>query len=571
MAYVPPNSIIKLLADVPIDSSFDHTLWFESANAQYNYFNSKAVRTFTNVSYTRKGRGYIKVEAPADQLYACNYMMYQNTTYSNKWFYAFCQVEYVNDTTSAVTFKIDNIQTWLFEFKDNMGQCFIERQHSETDEIGDNLVPEGLETGDYMYVNPRSPYLGDKKIVVAATFDTSLADAVGRVQSGVYNGINFNVFDFDATGVAACNSFLISATSAGKSDGIICVFMCPEFVLQSTLNDYIPYLTTYEPGNEFPSFQGYIPKNKKLWTAPYISLIVKTPDNAAEYAYEYFETIPQFRLTGVLSTQPTILLEPMHYKTFTTGNPGTDQGQVVDNFTEGMSLTGWPQCAFTVDAYKAWLAQNGATLAVNGALAVAGLGLTVANGIGSTGYNPSAMWYPGLGLGGSANDLLSANEYIAAGPPQYLGTQPKTTFNPSATGMVSSLGAIGNILAQIYQHSILPPHARGSCDATALYARGRFTFEFATKIIRREFAEIIDGFFSKFGYAIHKVKTPNIHARTRWTYIKTRGCQIHGNLPSDAVAEIQSIFDNGITFWADAINFGNYNLNNDVLLAPINP
>lgn len=569
MAYVPPNSIIKLLADVPIDSSFDHTLWFESTNAQYTYFNSKAVRTFTNVSYVRKGRGYIKVEAPADQLYACNYMMYQNSSYGNKWFYAFCQVEYVNDNTSAVTFKIDNIQTWLFEFKDNMGQCFIERQHSETDEIGDNLVPEGLETGDYMYVNPRSPYMGAKKIVVACTFDTNLDDAVGHVQCGVYNGIHFNIFNFDDTGVAACNSFLISATNAGKSDGIICVFMCPEFVLQQSGSNYIPYMITYEPGNAFPSFQGYVPKNRKLWTAPYISLIVKTPDNAAEYAYEYFETIPQFRLTAVLSTQPSILLEPMHYKTFTTGNPGTDEGQVVDNFTEGISLTGWPQCAFSVDAFKAWLAQNGATLAVNGALAVAGLGLTVANGIGSTGYSEAGMLYPTSdGLAGPSLPGMPLNGPDVYGPPQYMGSQPQTTFNPSATGMISSLGAIGNILAQIYQHSILPPHARGSCDATALYARGRFTFEFATKIIRREFAEIIDGFFSKFGYAIHKVKTPNIHARVRWTYIKTRGCQIHGNVPADAIAEIQGIFDNGITFWADTTNFGNYSLSNDVLLTP---
>lgn len=569
MAYVPPNSIIKLLADVPIDSSFDHTLWFESANAQYTYFNSKAVRTFTNVSYVRKGRGYIKVEAPADQLYACNYMMYQNTSYGNKWFYAFCQVEYVNDNTSAVTFKIDNIQSWLFEFKDNMGQCFIERQHSETDEIGDNLVPENLETGEYMITDQYVPDLGAMEICVLATFlyqpptgtatQGTIIDTPGMVYDGVYSGVWYNHWVFNDTGVMNVNNLISDATREGKADGILTIILCPSFffpVATQTYDAFDPVESTFTAITRSLTFDGYIPKNNKLFTSPYMSMVVKTPTNMAEYGYEYFKypSAPQFKMTGTFGGSPSILLEPLNYK---SDKVYTGQ-DITQNYMEGITLDGFPMCSFNVDTYKAWLAQNGASLIVNGALAVGGLVGTLISG-----YNSG-------GAGIETYPVVSGSNMQVTGYNSYVVDQP-ASFAPSGTGLMGSLGAIGNIAAQMYQHSILPNTAKGSPNANSQFVAGRLNFYFCTRYIRPEFAKIIDDYFSRFGYASHQIKTPNIHARERWTYIKTIGCQIHGNVPADATAEIQRIFDNGITFWADTTNFGNYSLSNSIILTPVTP
>ena len=90
--------------------------------------------------------------------------------------------------------------------------------------------------------------------------------------------------------------------------------------------------------------------------------------------------------------------------------------------------------------------------------------------------------------------------------------------------------------------------------------------------IAGEFAEMIDDYFSMYGYAIKKVKIPNISnasdafIRPIWNYIKTGNCVVHstGNpnssvgLPAGAEEEIENIYNHGITFWNELSNIGDY-------------
>ena len=564
MAYIPPNSEIRLLINVPLDETRQYTLYFSDITQQTNYFIQKTSRVFTANSYVRKGRGYIKLQCPADQIYDCNYMMYRNTSYSNKWFYAFCRVEYVNDNTSSITFQIDQMQTWFFNFQRT--QCFVEREHSASDNIGENLVPENLEKGDYLYTDSYVPDLGSMKIVIAATFlyqpptgvETygTLTDVSNYVYGGLYSGIWFNTFEFSDDGVNKAGNCIATAVHANKADGIVTVFMCPsKFWNQNEYHDvYQPYSETITSVIKPVTFDGYIPRNNKLWTEPYVAMLVKTPNNAAEFAYEYFQNpnLPQFKLTYAISTSPSILLEPINYKT-DFHYPGQ---AISDNFIEGLTLDGFPQCAYNIDTFKAWLAQNGASLIVNGALAVGGLIGTIASGIATGGYSEAAMAYPGLN-GASMTPVTQV-----AGPPEYMGSEPTTTFSPSGAGIMGSLGAIGNILAQVYQHSTLPNQARGSINSTALFVKDRINFYFCVRQIRPEFAQIIDQFFDRFGYACHRIKVPNIHVRQRWTYTKTIGCEVEGNIPSEARDEINAMFNAGITFWDASANVGDFTASN---------
>ena len=120
----------------------------------------------------------------------------------------------------------------------------------------------------------------------------------------------------------------------------------------------------------------------------------------------------------------------------------------------------------------------------------------------------------------------------------------------------------------MYAKSVQAPHNTGGNTPDYLTSNRLKGFWFFHRTIRYEYAKIIDDYFSRFGYACHQIKVPNIHSRTKWTYTKTVGCQIHGNLPADAIASIQTIFDRGITFWADPSNFGNYSLSNDIIVTP---
>ena len=62
-----------------------------------------------------------------------------------------------------------------------------------------------------------------------------------------------------------------------------------------------------------------------------------------------------------------------------------------------------------------------------------------------------------------------------------------------------------------------------------------------------------------YGYKINEVKVPNRAARPCYTYVKTIGCAVEGQLPADDAKKIQSIFDTGIRFWKSSATFGNYN------------
>ena len=49
---------------------------------------------------------------------------------------------------TTITIKTDVWQTWCFDL--NFKPVLIDREHANTDTAGDNLLPEGLELGDYV-------------------------------------------------------------------------------------------------------------------------------------------------------------------------------------------------------------------------------------------------------------------------------------------------------------------------------------------------------------------------------------------------------------------------------------
>lgn len=180
MAYIIPDSDIILLKDVHIDPSYTETIYFATPEEQFSYFYNLLIRPapytgvrLTDYSYLRVNNNVIQVEGKAEELYNCNYMLFRNTAYGNKWFYAFIlQADYVNDNTVNLTFDIDVIQTWLFETV--LEPCFVEREHQETDEAGDNLLAEPVDVGEIICQNIR-PLINIKAydVVIAYAPDTS--------------------------------------------------------------------------------------------------------------------------------------------------------------------------------------------------------------------------------------------------------------------------------------------------------------------------------------------------------------------------------------------------------------
>ena len=76
---------------------------------------------------------------------------------------------------------------------------------------------------------------------------------------------------------------------------------------------------------------------------------------------------------------------------------------------------------------------------------------------------------------------------------------------------------------------------------------------------------MIDDFWTMYGYPMRRVTVPNVRARSEYTYIKTIGCFVKGGAPAADLQEIASYFDNGITFWVNPSNVGNYSVTNTPL------
>ena len=157
MAYITPDGQVYVMRGISLDSDYNHTVLQTSRDEQTRMLTGPQVRkySFTEQSYQRVGRNKIRVAMLADNLYDCNYLAFRNSGFGDKWFYAFIEkVDYINNNTSELTYSIDEIQTWYFDYQ--MEECFVEREHTETDNVGEHLVPEGL---DQLNVIPQQKWI----------------------------------------------------------------------------------------------------------------------------------------------------------------------------------------------------------------------------------------------------------------------------------------------------------------------------------------------------------------------------------------------------------------------------
>ena len=279
-------------------------------------------------------------------------------------------------------------------------------------------------------------------------------------------------------------------------------------------------------------------KNNKLYTYPYNFLYVSNNHGKnAAYRYEFFDTQScQFDLFCDLTPHATEVLIPKYYK-------GS-----AENYDETLELFGFPQCAYNVDSYKAWLAQCASSIA-----------LTSVGGAATLATLPSN--FPNLPVTQTGLVPYSASQ-AAIGTA--LGTVGKIG------GTIAVLSAIKTEVDGII-HTFMPPQAHGNQASMTLVALDKMRYSFMRKHITKEYATIIDDYFTMYGYACKKVKVPNRDSRPEWNYVKTIGCKIRGSMPSDDAVAIESIYDNGIRFWKNPGHIGNYTFDNSPTVVPDNP
>jgi len=505
-----PQTTLSLCQGVQVTRDFSHTMTFPDATRQADYFRSKILMTFTEITYQRLDKS-VKVPCNADLLRSVNYMMFKNENYTDKWFYAFVDsVEYLSPQASSIHFTIDPWQSYYFQI--TWKNCMIAREHVSVDSVALNRIDEGIDIGTVETISYESiDDLEDLCVIVAVTKTPAGVAVEGSFLSGVYAGTAYYYFVNDG----AINAFL--ADYITSPDSVKVIFMMPTSLLGgytytdgdvinvASMGYYLSHSTTKISSGEI---NGYTPINKKCYQYPYNYLEVSNQQGSvSQFAYEDWNTAFSttdciFQIFGNIAPSPTVYLIPSQYK-----NSYLDSSEM-------STLSGYPLCTWTYDAFSSWLAQH----SVTNALSVGTSILSIASGAMTK--SPMAI----------ASGVMGFAETIGGFYEKSLQANP---LKGSATGG-------GNISAAIQN------------------------FRLAKKAITPERMKIIDNYFTMYGYKVNRMETPNILSRDHWNYLQVSEANILGAMPMEHMETIRSTLRNGITFWHDE-DVCNYNRSNAIV------
>jgi len=556
-----PETVVRLLSNVPLSLNETNQLWFDTVTAQQTYFSGKVSRTYNQFTYQRKERNYVAVETNAELLYNVNYMMFQNSNFTNKWFYAYVtEIEYKNPNTSWVYYEIDPFQTWLFEL--NFKQSFIEREHTPRYNADGtpviNTIDEGLNYGSEYKIIDDSSYknYGDTIFILVTSKDylhklpdgliRPFPENIGNVPQGFFNYIfpislsgykaytyknfslmswaefydklnqdtafvgkvvNLTLLDFVPLNVSVDNA----NANITNMDNVSLYNARDDLGLTGSIlyiNDGAFTPSVIDCGNKYSSFPNYA--ESKLLMYPYsYTKVTDMRGNEFDIKNEHITGQDlKFSVRGSIAPQCKTAYEVVNYKDKTNLLDG-----IINNNVSSMAI---------IDDYTAAYLQGNQNVLMTGAAVnvVSSIASIVGNSmIGNIGGAVSS------GVGG-ITDILMLNAKM-----KDIDNHPSNLRNQ------------GN----------------------------NYNFDFANKYtgiriikytVTDEYQKILTDFFKMYGYKVNRVKVPNLHTRQSWNYVKTVDCTIVANIPQDDLNSIKQMFNKGITLWHNT-DVGNYNLSNN--------
>ena len=560
MAVITPTTDVYLLK-VPLEINDTNQLTFSNATAQHNYFNSLPKLEVHDFTYQRKD-GVIRFAGEFDELINYNYVMYRNDAFSNKWFYAYItNMEWKSPNCTEIAIKTDVWMTWEFDI--SFKPVLIDREHTNNDAVGANTYPEGLElgemvcNGDVVNFGTDSSGIGNWVIVI----DVSMIQSPGENQTlgytgtppvqyinGIPSGLYHLILGVNMSVVTSPRDIINLYDEAGLSEAIQNVYILPRnligdvtaITLQTmgsvseprSVGVYMPNSSTSVVNmgtftyNRPTSIRGFVPKNNKLFVAPYNYLNVSNnAGTTLPYHYEDFSGDISFKVEGVLTPSGSLKATPQNYKFIASNENAYDYS---------ISGAKYPICGWVSDSYTNWLTQNAVNMQHEMTQAVVQGGW---EGVKNT-------WSVTMATG---NPLFGVGAGLAGFGANLIGTALEQH-------------------RQKEQANLIPDQSRGNANAgDIVWSKLRSRFSFIPMSIKPEYARCIDEFFSQFGYKCNRVKVPNITGRRNWNYVKTVGCYIDGDIPQTDMEELKNMFDRGVTFWHNPATFADYSQNNDII------
>ena len=522
---VPLNSEIILVKNIKLDKDYVNVLSYNE-NQMLELCRQNMVNSASNYSFIRQNNNSIYTNFSYEECLQANYIAFQNKDYSNKWFFAFIdEVIYVGENNTELRYTIDSWSTW-FDYWQKQ-PCFISRQHVNSDVIGEHTIPENIDVGEVIELNEVSQLsLGnDYYFCLMSSYNIiNNEDFTGsEMINGNLVGYLTYVFESNGTAIVSLRKVLNEISLAGKIDSVLALFVAPSDLIDNIGKRSIDgYDGTYILDtdeimsneaiensvnidfdiNKVYEYSDYTPKNNKCFVYPYYYLLGS--NNVGNQNIYKFEDF--YSNDGKIHFEIQLA--------FTVGVSGrivpVNYKGCFKNIDESIPLAKYPTCSWSSDAFTNWLTQN----AVN------------------------------------------------------IGTQIVDTSIGLVSGNIPTVaGNIASLIGQFYQASLLPSITGGGQNTGDVnFSSKNNNIIFHIFRCKLEYLKIIDDYFSRFGYKINRVETPNIVGRRNWNYVEIgqSECIGYGTVPSSYMSEINNACRKGVTIWHNHSNLGNFNLDNSI-------
>lgn len=536
MAKTPSTTII-LAEGVPFTPAQTHVRLFSGKSECLSYVQSKAVATITDSTPVRWGSYQYRGKYNQDDIKRCNYMAFKNPD-SPDWNFAFItNIMWQSENSATISFILDVFQNDYYDC--TWKPCYVEREHcyKSEDSVNFSMIPENLETGEIKCSLQLDLQLGNghMEYIILASSTLTGEPPTGGLYTGIYSGLLI----LSASSYTQVNTIITNYVNAGMGDSIVAIYQVPG--LRSSegnwqVNENNASITL---GN---SIDGYTPKNQKTLQYPY--------HYAYLYGYQGRGKILKFELSNRANHQIDFKYKGVMVPTPAYFAYPTNYNGIINNYSEGFPIDGFPQCAWTNDSFQAYMVQN----------------QPIWNGVvDRLNYTNKANVNSAMrGLGGQLlSGISSALSRNAEGTINTAYGVVSNTLNTEQAIDVSQYNTVSEINSQILSHDMIPPNQAGVVSTpvinTALNLNKISIFRYN---VSADVAKTVDDFFSLYGYPVHKIKTPNTNSRSTWNYVKTCGCTLSGNVMQSDLQELRNIFDNGVTLW-HTNDIGNYSLDNN--------
>jgi hypothetical protein len=455
----------------------------------------------------REGTGeFLRVDKNVDSLYNCNYVMFQNTNFSDKWFYAFMErIEYVNSKVSRVYLKMDSYQTFMFNY--SLPDVFIERQTFGSDSY--NTLVDTPAGGELKCVYEHIEPLQGSFFILFNSNPCS-EDASG---SDIYFPTigNYSIpCIMYYTNMHAEMSRLVQAVSnKGRADRIQACYYAPTSPVGGLFSDItqkvmskgdlnimfdISVIDTIPNSNLTKDITvniPYTPTYKKELSYPYAKLEVvdKITGHTIELDLSKFADPlnPQFRIMTTITDSPEYKVIPLNYN------------GIAYSIENALSVEPATEMPVFSSSYAKYLKDNKTSNLINGAL-------SASSAIGS---------------------IMSGN----------------------VAGAVSSFGNIAQIVNADNVAKSQPNQCKGIKGDACDFLNFEPSLIFRLKVMDSYHMDIARNFWKCYGYPVRKITTFS-NTSNRYNFIKTVDCSIIADtIPTEYQKELESMYDKGVTIW----------------------